>query len=254
MEQRRRNDHVLNAIEANNLLSALSRNDLDSLQPFLSVWEGAAGDVLYEPGDNVQYVYYPCGRSLVSFRVLLSDGRAVETALIGREGAVGGIVSQGRLPAYARAEVQYSGQFLRMDSAELEKLKLSSLTLRHFFARYADCLIAQVFQTTACNAAHTIEQRTAKWLLAAMDRTGDHEVPLTQDQLAGMLGVGRSYVSRVIQALKAREVIETRRGRVLVSDLQRLRDQSCKCNDLVRRHFDDVIRGVYPTDAGRTDP
>lgn len=232
----------------NNLLRALRADDFRLIEPLLTEWHGERGQILYEPGDTVRYVYFPCGPSLISYLVVLSDGRAIETALVGREGAVGGIVSQGRLPAYARAEVQFPGEFLRIESAKLEALKFQSLTLRHLFARYADCLMAMIFQTVACNAAHSIEQRTAKWLLAAMARTGDHAIPLTQEQLSAMMGVGRSYISRVIQALKANSLLETRRGSLIISDHDGLERLACGCNDAVRRHFDDVLRGVYPTE------
>jgi CRP-like cAMP-binding protein len=235
--------------EQNNLISALRPTDLSLMVPMLSQAKHAAGDVLYEPGDNVNYAYFPCGQTLVSYRVMLPDGRSVETALIGREGAVGGIVSQGRLPAFARALVQHSGEFLKVDSAQLELLKKSSLSLNHLFARYADCLLAQVFQSTACNATHSIEQRTAKWLLAAVDRLESDEAPLTQEQLAGLLGVGRSYVSRVMRHLREDGVLKTRRGRVLVARRDALRSRSCGCNQAVREHFDRVLRGVYPTNG-----
>jgi len=231
----------------NNLLRSLHSDDLALLEPFLQDWHGEAGAVLVEPGDDVQFAYFPCGPSLCSFVVVLDDGRAVETAMIGREGAAGGIVSQGRLPAYARAVVQFPGRFLRISTTDLENAKANSVSLRHLFARYADCLLAQVFQSVACNAAHSIEQRAVKWLLAAIDRTGDHEVPLTQEQLAGMLGVGRSYVSRVIQSLKAAGLLETRRGTVVVRDFERLASLSCGCNEALRRHFDQVLAGVYPS-------
>ena len=232
----------------NNLLRSLRSADLATLEAMARPAHCDAGTVLYEPGDQVRFVYFPCGPSLVSFMVMLEEGKGVETALIGREGAVGGIVSQGRLPAYARAVVQFPGPFLRVESAALEEAKMNSLTLRHLFARYADCVMAQIFQAVACNAVHAIEQRTAKWLLAAMDRTGDHDVPLTQEQLAAMLGVGRSYISRIIQSFKSTGVLETRRGGVRVVSLEDLRALSCGCNDAVRRHFDDVLKGVYPSE------
>lgn len=232
----------------NNLLRALRADDLRLLEPLLTEWHGERGQILYEPGDTVRHVYFPCGASLISYLVLLDDGRAIETALVGREGAVGGIVSQGRLPAYSRAEVQFPGVFLRIESARLEELKLRSLTLRHLFARYADCLMANVFQAVACNAAHSIEQRTAKWLITAMERTGDHVIPLTQEQLSAMMGVGRSYISRVIQTFKANSLLETRRGSLLVKDFGGLHNLACGCNAAVRRHFEDVLRGVYPTE------
>jgi len=230
----------------NNLLAALNPRDWALLRPHLAPLQLDAGQVLYEPGDVVRQVYFPCDATLLAFRVVLEDGRAVETALVGREGAVAGIVSQGRLPAFARAEVQSAGPALRMDLAELEAAKVQSLTLRHLFARYADCVMAQIFQSVACNAAHSIEQRAAKWLLSAMDRTGDTRFPMTQEHLAGMLGVGRSYVSRVIQQLKHQGILETHRGGLVVSDLDGLNRLACDCQGAVRRHFDEVLRGVYP--------
>jgi hypothetical protein len=232
----------------NNLLRALRPADAAILNPYLEPWIGARGQVIYEPGDRVRTVYFPCGPSLISYLVVLQNGTAVETALIGREGAVGGIVSKGRLPAFARAEVQFPGPFLRMQIADLEEAKQQSATLGNLFARYADCLAAQIFQAGACNAAHSIEQRTAKWLVSAVERTGGPDIPLTQDQLAVMLAVGRSYISRVLRALKQRGILETRRGSLYIRDIDKLRDLACECNDSVRTHFDDVLSGVYPTE------
>lgn len=234
---------------SNNLLRALRPADAALLEGIARPWWGNFGDILFSPGETVQYVYFPCGPSLISFVVVLEDGGAVECALIGREGAAGGIVSQGRLPAYARAEVQFPGPFLRIELAKLEEAKLRSLTLRHLFARYADCLVAQIFQAVACNAAHTIEQRAAKWLISAMDRTGAPVIPLTQEQLAVMLGVGRSYISRVLGSFRSRGLIETRRRVLAVRDLEALRLLACGCNDSVRQHFDEVLKGVYPAEG-----
>lgn len=232
----------------NNLLRALRLDDWIILQPKLEEWSAPTGTLLHEPGEAVRHAYFPRGSSLISYLVVLADGQAIETALVGREGAVGGMVSQGRLPAFSRAEVQLGGGFFRIDLHDLEDAKSRSMTLRHLFARYADCLMAQVFQSVACNAAHSIEQRTARWLLAAIERTGAPDVALTQEQLAAMLGVGRSYLSRIIGDLKERGVIETRRARMGVRDTEKLRTLACECNSAVSRHFDDVLRGVYPAD------
>jgi len=188
----------------NNLLRRLNDADFALIAPYLAQEEANPNDLLYSPGDNVETVHFPCGPSLASFMVANEDGRDVETILIGREGAVGGIVSQGYLPAYTRIMVKFAGPFVRLNVGKLEAAKTKSATLRNIFARYADCMLAQMFQSTACNAIHSIEQRTAKWIISAMERTDDNDVvPLTHEQLATLLGVGRSYTSRVIQAFKA---------------------------------------------------
>ncbi|MEQ1811023.1 MAG: Crp/Fnr family transcriptional regulator [Terricaulis sp.] len=233
----------------NNLLKHLRPAELEILRPTLVTWKGEVGAVLYEPGQTVEHTYFPCGATLASFRILFANGDSVETALIGREGAVGGIVSQGRVPAFARAVVQHPGEFVRIETARLEQAKDRSLLVRHLFARYADCLLAQIFQATACNATHNIEQRTAKWLIAAMDRTGDHRVPLTQEQLAGMLGVGRSYINRVVRKWQMEGVLKWNRGTLEVLNFYALKARQCDCNSAVQAHFDEVLAGVYPPEA-----
>ena len=233
----------------NNLLRRLSASDFALIAPHLAHEEAKANDLLYNPGDDVEIVHFPCGPSLVSYMVSNEDGRDVETILVGREGAVGGIVSQGYLPAYTRIMVRFGGPFVRLHVEKLDMAKTKSATLRNVFARYADCMLAQIFQSTACNAIHSIEQRTAKWIISAMERTDNADaVPLTHEQLATMLGVGRSYVSRVIQTFKAEGVLETRRGSILVHDREALRIRACLCNEAVKNHFEEVLRGVYPSD------
>ncbi len=236
----------------NNLLRRLSAGDFALIEPFLEPADAKADDLLYNPGDDVQTVYFPCGPSLVSFLVANEDGRDVETILVGREGAVGGIVSLGYLPAYTRITVKVAGPFVRLRVAKLDAAKTQSPTLRYLFARYADCMLAQIFQSTACNAIHSIEQRTAKWILSARERTGEDLVPLTHEQLSTMLGVGRSYTSRVIQAFKAEGILETRRGAILIRNPEALAARSCLCNDAVKAHFDEVLRGVYPDETKAT--
>jgi hypothetical protein len=231
----------------NNLLRRLSAADFGLIAPHLVHEEADANELLYNPGDDVETVHFPCGPSLATYLVPNEDGRDVETILVGREGAVGGIVSEGYLPAYTRIMVKFSGPFARLHVGKLDAAKLKSITLRNIFARYADCMLAQIFQSTACNAIHSIEQRTAKWIISAMERTGgDGVVPLTHEQLATLLGVGRSYTSRVIQSFKAEGVLETRRGSILVRNREALQLRACLCNEAVKNHFEEVLRGVYP--------
>jgi hypothetical protein len=233
----------------NNLLRRLNNADFALIEPHLTTFHAHSGDLLYNPGSAVETVYFPCGPGLVSYLVPNEDGRDVETILVGREGAVGGIVSQGHLPAYTRICVKFGGPFVRLPIGKLDAAKSESRSLRNIFARYADCMLAQIFQSTACNAIHSIEQRTAKWIVSAMERTeGSDAVPLTHEQLATLLGVGRSYTSRVIQTFKAEGIVQTRRGAILVRDLDGLQTRACLCNESVKNHFEEVLRGVYPTE------
>ena len=233
----------------NNLLRRLNAADFALVAPHLAHEQAQPGDLLYNPGDDVEIVHFPCGPTLASYLVPNEDGRDVETILVGREGAVGGIVSQGYLPAYTRIMVKFGGPFVRLKVARLDAAKANSPTLRNVFARYADCMLAQIFQSTACNAIHSIEQRTAKWIISAMERTnGDDVVPLTHEQLATLLGVARSYTSRVMQTFRAEGVLETRRGSILVRNRQALQNRACQCNEAVKNHFEEVLRGVYPSE------
>lgn len=234
----------------NNLLRRLNEADFALIAPHLALEESASDELLYNPGDDVDTVHFPCGASLASYLVANEDGRDVETILVGREGAVGGIVSLGYLPAYTRITVKFGGTFVNLPVSRLDAAKTASVSLRNVFARYADCLLAQMFQSTACNAIHSIEQRTAKWIISAMERTdGANVVPLTHEQLATLLGVGRSYASRVIQTFKAERILETRRGSILVRDPEGLRSRACQCNETVKNHFEEVLRGVYPSET-----
>jgi CRP-like cAMP-binding protein len=230
----------------NHLLRALAQKDYDLVAPSLEWHFHPEYDQLYDPGENVDTVYFPCSSSLASLRVANADGRDVETVLVGREGAVGGIVSSGNVPAFCRIIVKNGGDFVRLPVAALERAKNASPTFHSLFSRYADCLLAQVFQSTACNAIHSVEQRTAKWLLEAAERTSEHDLSLDQEELAGLLGVGRAYTNRILQTFKADETLELARGRISILNLNALKRRSCGCRKAVKRHFTEVLGGVYP--------
>jgi hypothetical protein len=131
----RREKAVADGRPYNNLLRRLSASDFALLEPHLVFGESPAGSLLYNPGDDVDTVHFPCGPSLASFMVPNEDGRDVETILVGREGAVGGIVSEGYLPAYTRITVKFGGPFVHLQVRKLDAAKTKSATLRNVFAR-----------------------------------------------------------------------------------------------------------------------
>ncbi|MCK9541630.1 MAG: Crp/Fnr family transcriptional regulator [Novosphingobium sp.] len=233
-------------VEGNGLLAALRPQELALLAPHLSAIDFDKESILFDAGEIVRFAYFPRWSAIAGFTVVVEDGQAVETLMVGMEGAIGGMVSQGYLPAYARCSVLHPGSFYRISLAELDRLKGQAIQLGHLFNRYADCVMAQVFQSVACNATHTIEERAAKWLCATVERTGMNYVDMTQEQIASMMGIGRSYASRVLQRLKADSLIKTRRGGIEILAPDRLRAHACSCNAMVSRHFETVLGGVYP--------
>ncbi len=230
----------------NLLIGKLSEADRKRLAPHMLLLELKSGETIHKAGDDVVDTWFPCGAAMAGFCVQTNGGAdSVEVAVVGREGALGGIVSNGRLPAFATSQVRFGGKFIRIKTAALERAKLDSITLRHWFSRYSDCLLAQVFQTSACNATHTISQRTAKWLLAAAARTARNDFELTHDQLALLLGVGRTFVTRTLRTFRDAGMIATRRGFVTITDEPALRRTSCACTAAIDEHFDTVLHGIY---------
>lgn len=235
---------------SNGLLRILNPADHGLLAPHFEKVALPRGAILFEPGEDVRSVHFPVEQTVVSLVVAMRDGASAQTVSIGREGAVGGIVSKGFVPAFAQAVVQIPGPALRLDVSQLNAAKKSSEALANLFSRYADCLVAQLLQAVACNALHPIEQRAARWLLATQDRVGD-DLPLTQELLAEMLGVQRTYVTRVARALQAAGVIRYQRGRITILDRARLEQAACECHAAVRTHFERALAGVYPSDPER---
>ncbi len=234
---------------SNALLSILTEEDRKRLEAHTLAIEMPAQSILVHAGDDVVDTWFPCGSALAAFCVAGSDGTGIDVGFVGREGAIGGIVSNGHVPAYSTAVVRFEGLFLRIKTSALEQAKLDSLSLRHWFSRYSDCLMAQLFQTSACNATHTIQQRTAKLILAGLARTGEAEFRMTQEQLANMLGVGRSFISRVLGSLRDRGLIDIKRGALTIRNPQALTALSCDCSRHIEDHFDSVLHGIYPPPA-----
>ena len=238
---------TLDDLAGNALISTLKEEDRKRLSPHMHLFEMKPGDILQEAGQEVTDTWFPLGPSLATFSVATNnDNDMVEVAMVGREGAIGGIVSNGQVAAYATATVRMGGRFIRIKTQALELLKNESLYLRHWFARYSDYLLAQVFQNAACNAKHTISQRTARWLLAAMERTHSNSFNLTQEQLAEMLGVGRTFVTRTISTMREEGLLESRRGVFTIRNESALRSRSCQCSTSLENHFDNVLHGIYP--------
>jgi CRP-like cAMP-binding protein len=193
--------------------------------------------VLFEAGEDVHTTYFPCHHTMASLLILTDDSREIEAATIGREGAVGGIVSAGNKPAFGRMVAQIPGEALAIATARLEEAKGASPRLADLFARFADALLAQVMQSAACNALHSVEQRCCRWLLATHDRAGGATFRLTQTALAEMLGVQRTTVTAVASQLQSKGLIRYQRGQIEILDRRGLERAACGCYAAVEDHY-----------------
>ena len=228
------------AFSGNRLLSTFSREARALIEPHGEMIDLRSGEEVLTRGAQVNSSLFPVGPTMVSLTVELSGGRTVEVASIGREGAVGGIVSCGHAPAFSRAEVLVPGQGFRVPMEALEEAKSRSSFIGNLFCRFSDYLLAQVMQSVACNAHHSIPERAARWLLLSQDRAGDR-IELTQEAFAALLGVQRTTINAVVQELVSEGLIATGRGRIRVIDRSGLKRRSCECYQRIEEHFGAVI-------------
>jgi CRP-like cAMP-binding protein len=233
-------DRLDGAFAGNLLLATFSAEVRGLLEPHGDVVSLAVGDHVQVRGQDVEWSYFPFGTTMISLVVEMDDGRTVQVASIGREGAVGGIVSCGSAPAFAQAQVMVGGPAMRVPMESLEQAKSRSSFVANLFCRFSDYLLAEVMQSAACNSFHSIQQRAARWLLTAQDRAGDR-IELTQEALAELLGVQRTTVNAVVGALQDLGLISARRGRVIVVDRAGLKRHACECYSIVSEHFGSVI-------------
>lgn len=244
------NSFISNRIEAsrqgNRLLTILRNDDWLLIRPHLELVEFSRDDVLFSEGEDVVRCCFPCDGAIVSMRISDPQGAICEVCTVGQEGAAGGIISHGQAPAFTSAAVAVPGSMLCIPTVKLDAAKQDSPSIERLFARYADCLLAQIMQATACNALHDVEQRIARWLLTFDDRLGGGHIPVTQESLAAALGVGRPYASRQLKALENKGLIRLRRGAIHIEDRNAVEQRSCTCHGAVRDHFAAVISGLYP--------
>lgn len=232
-------DELDRAFSGNRLLATFSGEARRLVEADSQIVQLGLGEIILKRGEQVESSLFPFGPTVVSM-VVDVDGRSIEVASVGDEGAVGGIISCGHAPAYTRAVVLVAGPALRLPMEALENAKSRSGFVANLFCRYSDFLLAQVMQGAACNVFHSIQARTARWLLTAQDRAGDR-LELTQEALAGLLGAQRTTVNAAVRSLQDEELVAIRRGAIHIQDRAGLKQMACECYDRLAAHFDGVI-------------
>jgi hypothetical protein len=160
---------------------------------------------------------------------------------IGHEGAIGTIEGFGSLQAFTCALVQVAGSASRISGANFRRIVAENDELREIINHYHMAVMASVQQTSACNAFHDLTSRLSRILLLVGDRCADN-VRLTQEALAGMLGVQRTSVTGAVRALRSSGAISYQRGAIKILDRDRLRHHVCECYGTIRRSVDAGFR------------
>ncbi len=212
----------------NKLLAGLPRAQFDLLAPHLTTASMQQGAVLLEPGDEFDQVYFP-HNGMLSLLAVLKDGKAIETATVGREGVVGAMAGLGLYKSMVRVVVQMTLTVSKIPAPQFRKAATASDAIRTMSIQYNEVLLSQARVTAACNALHVVEARFCRWLLQCSDRAGGDTINLTQEFLAEMLGVRRTSVTEVATKMQNAGVITYSRGVIKILNRPALAKMSCEC-------------------------
>ncbi|MDE2081659.1 MAG: Crp/Fnr family transcriptional regulator [Burkholderiales bacterium] len=239
------------AQDVNHLLASLTPADWQLIRPQLHWVELPQGACLHKVGDVLQHVYFPV-TAIVSLVSTMRDGASAEVAVVGNEGVVGISALIGGDRAHSAAVVQGAGFGWRMPAADIAAHAARSGAVMRPLLRYAQALAAHMAQTVGCNRHHRLEQQLCRWLLLQADRSPSHELKVTQERIAEMLGVRREGVTAGALSLQKDGLIRYARGRIAVLDRGGLEARSCECYAVISQSYG-RLRAASPT-LGRMSP
>jgi CRP-like cAMP-binding protein len=231
--------------QQNRLLAALSPDERERICPHLRLVPMPLGEVLYESGDVLRYVYFPTD-SIVSLLYVLADGASAEISVVGNEGLIGIALFMGGETTPSRAIVQSAGHAYRLIGQQLKDEFHRNGELQLLLLRYTQALITQMAQTAVCNRHHSVDQQLCRWLLLSLDRLSDNQLTMTQELIANMLGVRREGVTEAAGKLQKLGVIEYSRGQITVLDRPKLEQLCCECYAVVKKESDRLLPRTAP--------
>src|ERR1700704_1246761 len=229
----------------NRLLLTLPPRDLRRLRPDLHRVSCRSQQVLLEADSALEQIYFP-DDGVVSVLAVYADGSAIEMATIGREGCTGIQAVFGVKKSSARFYVQIPGTAALMSRAAFANATRSIPSFRNITLAYVQAFLEQVMVSAACNGAHSLKQRLARWLLMMRDRSEDDTLPVTQSLLAEMLGVQRPTITNVARELERADLIERGRRQITICNRPGLMEASCECYQLVRERVALHLPKTYP--------
>jgi CRP-like cAMP-binding protein len=227
----------------NHLLAALPAEIFERISPHLELISMPLGEILYESGGQLQHVYFPT-TAIVSLHYLLESGASAEIAGVGNEGVLGISLFMGGNTTPSLATVQTGGYGYRLKGRLMMEEFNRAGPMMRLMLRYTQALMTQISQTAVCNRHHSIEQQLCRWLLLTLDRLPSQELTITQELIAGMLGVRREGITEAAGNLQRAGLISYRRGHITVLDRSRLESHACECYQVVKKEFHRLLGGA----------
>jgi len=227
----------------NHLLAALPTAEFERLAAHLEPVALPLGQMLYEPGGQLQHAYFPT-TAIVSLHYVMESGASSESAGVGNEGVVGIQLFMGGDTTSNSAVVQTAGHAYRLERRLLKQEFDRAGLLQRLLLRYTQALATQMSQTAACNRHHSVEQQLCRWLLLTLDRLPSNELVMTQELVASMLGVRREGITEAAGNLQRAGYISYRRGHIAVLDRRGLESAACECYAVVKKEMNRLLSDV----------
>jgi CRP-like cAMP-binding protein len=229
----------------NRLLLALPSSNLKQLMPELEPIRCDREQILMDAESPLDHVFFP-DSGVISAVAVYSDGHMIETATVGREGCTNVEAALGAKRSSLRLLVQIPGSAQKMPRATFVRAMGTMPSFRNLMYAYVQAFLGQVLVSVACNGAHSVRQRLARWLLMMRDRSDDDSLQITQGLLAEMLGVQRPTITNAVHELERAGLIESGRGQITILDREGLEAASCECYRLVRGRVSSHLPKTYP--------
>ncbi len=224
----------------NQLLASLPVVDRARFDAELEEVHLSLGQVLYESGTEIQYVYFPT-TAIVSLSYVLENGSMTGIAITGNEGVIGVPLFMGAGTTSNCAVVQSEGYAFRLYSEYLKTEFERAGAMQNVLLRYTQALFTQIAQTSVCGRHHLLDQQLCKWLLLNLDRLQSDEIVATQELMANMLGVRREGITEAAGSLQKAGLIRYSRGHITVLNRLGLEQRTCECYAVVKNEYDRLL-------------
>jgi CRP-like cAMP-binding protein len=244
-KQRNPQEFAQTWLQSNNLLSQLDKDSLQRIVPLLTPVTLTSQQIVYRPQERISEIYFP-DNSVLCMLTTMADGRSIESATVGHEGASWVSASLGAPTMPCQTMVVIGGRAHRIAARHIEEEARRNGAFHDILTEYSHALLISSLRTGACNGLHSVTQRAARWMLTTLDRIADKHFSITQEFLSALLGCTRPTVNLTLAELEKANAIRASRGSIEIIDRAALEKLTCECYDIIRAAYEALRRHEYP--------